>query len=255
MHEIYIGTILLELNRWANPKTPSYLVSDWTPRCQEAGFDGMELWEYHATKCPPAELITLGASGFPVSVFNTYCGFDDDSESDREIAARMVTRFGSAGVKFNVGGDISCWDTYLRNVDSWRSSLPESCQILCECHGGTVLETPEEALRFFDALGGNWGIIVHCFAASLGILRQWFELLGSKIAHAHVALRDEDGKMIRLDRQPRHVRESLHIMREEGFQGSFTLEFTEGTRAHDENMEDLWQAALADLDFLRDSFT
>ena len=58
---------------------------------------------------------------------------------------------------------------------------------------------------------------------------------------------------MRLDRSPARVREALHIMDEEGFQGSFTLEFTEGTRAPNENMENLWHAALSDLHFLREN--
>ena len=62
---IYIGTILLELNRWGSPKTPTYRVSEWLDRFQEAGFDGMELWEYHATLCPSEELAALEASTFP----------------------------------------------------------------------------------------------------------------------------------------------------------------------------------------------
>ena len=46
--KIYIGTILLEVNRWTAGKEPSYLVSEWVERFAEAGFDGMELWQFHA---------------------------------------------------------------------------------------------------------------------------------------------------------------------------------------------------------------
>ena len=40
-------------------------------------------------------------------------------------------------------------------------------------------------------------------------------------------------------------------MRDEGFEGSFTLEFTKGTGEPDESIEGLWQAALADLHSLQ----
>ena len=54
--EIYIGTILLERNRWTRDKKPTCLVSEWIPRFKEAGFDGMELWENHAALASSTEL-------------------------------------------------------------------------------------------------------------------------------------------------------------------------------------------------------
>jgi len=251
--KIYIGTILLELSRWASPKTATYRVSEWLDRFQEAGFDGMELWEYHATLAPPEELGLLEASKFPVSVYNTYCSFDDASESDRRQAAEMIERFGAGGVKYNVGRESARRDEYIRNVRKWDASLPENCRLLCECHGGTIVQEPSDAAKFFDDLGLDSQIIVHCFMQDLGRLKEWFSALGASVAHAHVQMQGENGRNARLSKNPAHVKEALHIMREEGYRGSFTLEFTEGTRAPDENMEDLWQAALSDLHFLREN--
>ncbi|MGD8238086.1 MAG: TIM barrel protein [Armatimonadota bacterium] len=252
--EIYIGTILLEPNRWSRPKTPTYRVSEWLDRFREAGFDGMELWEYHATLCQPEELAALEASSFAASIFNTYCDFDDASEADRRRAAEMTNRLGAAGVKFNVGRAPELRDAYLRNLRAWAELLPDDCRLLCECHGGTIIEEPAAAASFFEEVGDSRvEIIVHCFAAELDRLREWLRTFGSKVTHSHVQLRDDDGNAVRVDRDPAHVKEALHIMREEGYTGSFTLEFTEGTRAPDENMDDLWQAALADLHFLRES--
>ena len=73
--------------------------------------------------------------------------------------------------------------------------------------------------------------------------------------HTHVQLSGRDGQRARLESNSSHVKESIHVMREEGFQGSFTLEFTEGTRAPDENIDGLWQAALSDLRFLREAIS
>ena len=250
---IYIGTILLELNRWGSPKTPTYRVSEWLDRFQEAGFDGMELWEYHATLCPPAELAALKASTFPVAVFNTYCDFDDASEPDRRLAAEMIERLGAGGVKFNVGKDPALRDTYIKNLRVWSECFPEDCRLLCECHGGTIVQEPAEAAEFFDELGKErYEIITHCFMSDLKRLKEWFGAFGTSITHAHVQLQGENSRAARLDSRSTHVKEALHIMQDEGFRGSFTLEFTEGTRAPDENMEGLWQAALADLRFLRE---
>ena len=252
--EIYIGTILLELNRWGSPKTPTYKVSEWLDRFQEAGFDGMELWEYHATLAPPEELALLEATKFPVSVYNTYCDFDDASEADRKQAAEMIKRFRADGVKFNVGRDPALRGEYIKNLRNWSASLPEDCRLLCECHGGTIIQEPSDAAKFFNELGRErYQIIVHFPMQNPKMLRKWFSALESSITHAHVQMMGANNKRARLSSNPSHVKEALHIMREEGYSGSFTLEFTEGTREPDENMEDLWQAALSDLHFLREN--
>ncbi len=250
--KIYIGTILLELNRWSSPKAPTYLVSEWLERFQEAGFDGMELWEYHATLCPPEELAKLEESDFPVAVYNTYCDFRNESMPDQRTAADMIRRFGAKGVKFNVGKDPALKDIYLENLRNWGDSLPEDCRLLCECHGGTIVEEPAAASEFFGGLEDErWQFIVHCLMSDLDRLKEWFSVFGKSITHAHVQMVDENGKRIRLERNPKHVREAINVMRGEGYRGSFTLEFTEGTSAPDENMEDLWKAALDDLRFLK----
>ena len=251
---VYIGTILLEVNRWGSPKGPTYLVSEWLDRFQEAGFDGMELWEHHATLCPDEELEALTGATFPASVFNTYCGFDDAAEPARGVATQMVDRFSASGVKYNVGTEPELRDTFLRNLRLWSKSLPPDCRLLCECHGGTIVENPAEAARFFGELGDQrFQVIVNGFPIPPDELGEWSRHLGPRITHLHVAPSDDDGNMIRLDRCASRAKEAIHILREEGFQGSLTLEFTEGTRAPDENIEALWEAAVADLHFLREN--
>ena len=248
--KVYIGTILLEPNRWAQVRTPTYRVSEWLGRFAEAGFDGVELWEYHATLASPSELASLEASPVPVAVFNTYCGFEDAAAGDRAKAVEMVRRLAAGGVKFNVGRDADRREEYLRNLRAWAGELPEGCRLLCECHGGTILEQPPVAAEFFREAGiGRLQGIVHCLAGVAG-LGEWFDRLGPAITHAHVALR-HDGRNARLSACPAAVAEALALMRRRGFAGSFTLEFTEGTREPGENIESLWQAALDDLAFLR----
>ena len=251
-NKVYIGTILLELNRWSSPKTPTYLVSEWLDRFQEAGFDGMELWEYHVTLCPPEELAKLEASDFPVAVYNSYCDFSNESRSEQRAAAGMIRQLDAEAVKFNVGKEPALKDVYLGNLRTWGESLPEDCRLLCECHGGTIVEEPTAASEFFDELRGDrWQFIVHCLMNDLDRLKEWFSAFGQSITHTHIQMVDEDGKRVRLESDPKHVKEAIKIMRRAGYRGSFTLEFTEGTSALDENIEDLWKAALDDLSFLK----
>ena len=86
--ELYIATLLLEVNRHGSPKTPSFPVSEWTDRFAGAGFDGMELWEYHATLAGPEEAKALQETAFPTTIFNTYASMDEAGREDRERATR-----------------------------------------------------------------------------------------------------------------------------------------------------------------------
>ena len=45
---IYLASIALEPERWSS-RRPSFAFSEWCPAAREAGFDGIELWEYHYT--------------------------------------------------------------------------------------------------------------------------------------------------------------------------------------------------------------
>lgn len=255
--EIYIGTILLEPNRWKRRKSPSYAVSEWFERFEESGFDGIELWEYHATLCSPEELAKLERSPLPISIFNSYAAFDDAGAPAREESLRAVERFQARGVKFNLGGRWEERETYLRHLKAWARELPKGVRILCECHPGTIMEEPQRAYDLFARLetaemeGLAFEAIVHPFYSEEGLLKQFFRLFGSRITHAHVQMR-EGGRFVCLDENPAFVKERLQFLQDEGFRGSFTLEFTAGTNTPDENRDALWAAAQRDLAFLRE---
>ncbi|WP_163854845.1 sugar phosphate isomerase/epimerase family protein [Paenibacillus elgii] len=250
-NKLYIGTILLERNRWAAERKPSYAVSDWQERFCEDGFDGMELWENHALLADERELSALEASG-RVAIVNSYIGFEDGDEAERkrEAAAALVKRLRAPAVKFNLGADPAQLPVYIANVKRWAELLPSDCRILCECHPGTAAEHPDAAAEMLRRLGdGPFQAIVHPFYC-MGELEDWFKKLGSAITHAHVQLRDEDNRFIRLSHRPELVKDRLAWMRRMGFRGSFTLEFAEGVRVN-EDRETLYESALEDLQILR----
>ena len=249
---IHIGTILLDKNRWTPGKEPTYRVSEWFDRFVEIGFDGMELWEYHATKCSPDELALLEKAPLPVSIFNSYAVLDNAGERDRLETAKLTDRFQAVAVKFNVGKDSVLRKQYLANLRAWRSALPEDVTLLCECHPGTIVEEAKSAKRFFDELGmDGFEMIVHPFNR-FDSLKEWFDLFGEKVTHAHLQMRDENAAFVRFDRRPALAKQALRLMAEEEFQGSYTLEFTEGTRAPDENIDTLFENAVRDFQFLKE---
>lgn len=252
MAEILMGSILLDVNRWGKPKTPTYEVSAWADAFKAEGFDGVELWEYHATLCSDAECERLARDRFLSTLYNIYSDFDDASQNERTAAAEMIAKLGSRGVKFNVGKDPALRDEYLKNLRAWREAVPDTCVLMCECHPGTIVETPEAAKSFFDDLDMNgWEVMVHCFIPEQDVLQRWFDQFGAKITHAHVQMRDDQRNIMRLDEDPERAKAALSLMYDAGFSGSYTVEFAKGTREPGENIDDLWAAAKADLAFLK----
>ena len=246
--EVYFGTILLERNRWAAGKEPSYLVSEWIERLKQDGFDGLELWENHAALCGGAELERLASSTMPVSVYNSYVSFEDGAEEERRQAAQLIAKLGAQAVKFNFGREQGMLDTYIRNWNEWVRLLPEPCRLLCECHPNTVMEEPRAAAAAIKDMDRCEAIIhpFHC----LGPLEHWFEHLGPAITHAHVQYRYGGQTFRRLSSNPEEIAGKLELMKKAGFQGSYTLEFVEGTGPGEER-EKLYQAALDDLHTLK----
>ncbi|NLF31474.1 MAG: TIM barrel protein [Planctomycetes bacterium] len=249
--KICIGTILLEKNRWTTDKTPTCRVSDWTGRFADAGFDGMELWQWHATKVDDAERRALTASPCPVAIFNSYAAFDQAGAIDRNHAALLARRFGAKGVKFNVGNDPAGRQEYMEALRQWRLLFDDDVTLLCECHPGTILEAPAAAKAFFDEAGvPGVGVIVHAFNAA-GTLDAWLDTFGPGVRHAHLQMRDERN-VIPFSAKPDVARRSIETLRRAGYDGSYTLEFTAGTLAPDETVDLLWANALADKAFLED---
>jgi len=246
---IYFGTILLEKNRWTAHKEPTYKVSEWLPRLEQDGFDGIELWENHAVRTDAEELDKLAGSRLPVTVYNSYVTFEDGAEESREQAARMIRRLGAKAVKFNFGNEPHKLDTYIRNWKRWTELLPGDCRLLCECHPNTVMEEPSAAAEAMKAMD-RCEAIVHPFH-SLGSLNEWFRYLGSSITHAHIQFRPDGQTFRRLSSDRQAVAGRLAMMKQAGYNGSYTVEFVEGTR-QEERMEPMYSAALDDMRLVRE---
>lgn len=249
-NKIFLGTILLEKNRWTS-RIPSYRVSEWYERIVQDGFDGIELWENHFLKADAEEKSALISKAAPVAVFNTYDEFTDETKEYRLQTAAAINDLKAKAVKFNFGNDRSRIDEYVKNLVEWAALLPPDCRLLCECHPHTVMEHRDIATEVFNRLGDErYQAIIHVFESPESI-NPWFEALGSRIVHAHVRM-TQDSAYLKLRKKPDKVKEGLDCMFRNGFNGTFTIEFTEGVRTPDENIDDLYACALDDMKFLRE---
>jgi len=245
---VYIGSIVLERNRWAEGRKPSYRVSEWAPRFAQAGFDGIELWQNHALFAPPEEQEALASLPCPVRIFNSYAGFEqDDTWEMRRYAIAFTRRYRATGVKFNVFGPPEEWNARMRVLRDWAAQLPADCVPLCECHGGSMLEKHDDARRFFEEAGlERWGVIVHAMSGTAEELQPWVHDFGSSIRHVHVSVGTESRAAL--------CRERANLLRKGGFRGSLTIEFTQGVGGPEEDREKLFASAVADMQLVREAF-
>ncbi len=245
-----IGSVCLERNRWGS-RVPSFAVSDWLQRFKADGFDGVELWQFHYTAADAAERERLDQAASLLPIYNSYIGFDDADAPAREEAVAIISRLGSGGVKFNVGGKPELLAEYRRNLLSWADALPASCRLLCECHPGTILETPGAAASFFADLDPErFGVIVHVGNADADGVASWFDAFGARVWHLHVACRATE-----LDPETPAGRAalgtSLAVVKSHGFTGSVKLEFTRGI-GRGEVIETLYANVCTDMRFCRE---
>lgn len=248
-NRILIGTVCLERNRWSS-RQPSFTVSEWLPRFAGDGFDGVELWGFHYHKVDAAEQARLQDAG-PIDVFNSYVGFDDEATDALLNEADAVSCLKARAVKYNVGRQVAALPGYRDKLLSWADMLPADCRLLCECHPGTALEEPEQAASFFTGMDADrFGIIIHVGNVNADSVSRWFELHDSRIQHVHVQFRrDEDDPATPAGRAA--LSGSLQIVKDHGFVGSLTLEFTRGI-GRDEDIEVIYANACSDMKILRD---
>lgn len=245
-NQIYLGTVLLERNRWAKVRTPTVNISEWIPRITDAGFDGLELWQNHALLASNQEKENLANSKLPVKIFNSYARCETELGNERIQSAELVNFLSAGGMKYNSGKDQNKHEEYCLNIKNWREILPNNFRFLCECHGGTTLQNHKEAAKeLLKVIGNNYEVIIHAFGCDDEEIKNFFKIHGGHITHIHANL------SLRANLSESIVQTRVNLLRELGFNGSYTIEFTEGVGAENETVESLFRNAVRDFSLLK----
>lgn len=251
----YLASVALERNRWKKPpeRVPSLTLSHWSERLQAAGFAGWELWEPHYFLAGPAERRALEQSPVPIGIFNTYLRPGLDSLDDWERVVEAVDRLGGqvCGIKFNLGPPLIPLEQQAEAALEWAQRLPSAVRMLCECHGGTVLEQPATAGAVFNGWPEDrFAAILHPLHADPEHLDRWFSALRGRIAHLHWQARDGEHRFCSLSAQRPLLIRTLGGLAAAGFCGTQSIEFVKGTGRPGESAEGLFDSAAADLQTL-----
>lgn len=254
MSVILLGTVAIEPNRWGlvdSSRRATIDVVDWLDEIVDIGFEGLELWDGHASD---ALVAAVDDGRVRVPVFNSYAPLDDPDDGARREAAEWVRRLGSIAVKCNVGAEAgpAAEARYAERLAAWSAAMPTGVRLLCECHMGTIAEDPVVAGRVLAAAGppDRIGAIVHTHDDE-ELLRRRFEFAGDRIAHVHVNFLDQ-GRAPRLAEIPARLGSIVELLRSLGFDGTWTTEFVEGVLTDHDEPAALLAQARDDLAVLRE---
>lgn len=241
---VFLGSVLLEPKRWSKDKTGILHLPDWTSRMLEAGFDGWDLWEFHD---PPMEAAPVS----DVAVYNTYLKPEQSTAEERSRLAARVRRSGARGVKFNLGAEPGAREQAVEPLRELLDACP-GVDFWCECHPRTALEDPEVAIPWISAMPSRVGVILHPFQPDTKPMETWFSALPDRVRHLHLQVKGDDRRFAALSDRAEWVRERMGQLKEKGYRGDASLEFTRGVAAGADDVPDkLFAAAVDDLRFLR----
>lgn len=243
---IYLGTVLPEMNRWNKDDGDlTFTMSDWAQRIMDDGFDGVELWQFHATRVDAEEVEAIRSGPCPVKIFNAYCTTEPEEADERRKISELALSLGAEGMKYNSGKDFDRHDLYVESLREWRKLLPEDFRLMCECHRGSTMADTELANKTLDQLGReNFGMIIHGMNNEVDVLEERFGAYGDRIVHIHANL-SQNGPM-----SDKAAVERIGLLYRLGFKGTFTIEFTQGMR-DGLTQEELYANAVRDLKTLR----
>lgn len=225
---MFLATVLLEPHRWKPTEAPVFSWQvDSGKQFLEAGFSGVELWQRHWLEASAQQRDWMQTSPCPVRVFSAYGSPADPAI--QELLFSVVDAFGDSlrGIKFNVGPDFSHQSTDMQAVQSLAQDLPGTARLLCECHGGTWLETPEAAGEAFPQWPDRVAAILHPFTTEN--LAAWGQAIGPRIRHLHLQARAQGTWLDPVPSTP-GAAEALDFLREIGFCGTASLEFIAAIR-------------------------
>ena len=255
---VLLGTVALEPNRWGTIDRSGAATIDLAallPHIAATGFDGLEVWDRHLTQASATDAERLIDGPLPLTVFNSYVGFDDPDPTARNEVAAWVARARSRGVKFNVGNDPASAERYAERIAAWLEVLPPGVAVLCECHAGiSIAEEPAVAATIFAAAGPADRVqaIVHTHEEP-DHLRARFDAYGERITHVHVNFLDaRAGGAPALTEKRDELVQKVELLDSLGYRGSWTIEFVRGLLTDNDHPELLLDQATHDLAALRE---
>lgn len=247
--QLLLNTILLEANRWAKDKTPARPLTALLPAVAEAGFDRLELWQYHVSSLDDGGVDhlrqTLAARSIQTPALGAYPLLHRegaDGRADAEALDALVGRaalLGATTFKIfpgRLGSATTTPDQYRRSVGRLKdlddALAARNMRLTLETHGNTLCDTLDGTARLLDDLDGcsNVGLCFQPYTdQDTDQALAAFDRFADRILHIHLQNRDAEGACTLLEKGVwiDYARLLPHV-RAADFDDLLCIEFTAG---------------------------
>lgn len=245
--QLLLNTVMLEVNRWTQDHQLTAPLIDLLPGIKRAGFNALEVWQYHLSRLDRTELDalirTLGELEMRVDVVGIYpllhqTGPEGDAAA--ALAERIMDYTALLGAKVakvfagrvpSAQADEAC---RARSIEGLRTLAEQAArhgmEMTAETHGNTLADTTESTLQLLDELSdiSSFGICYqpYTFKDTRTALAE-YDAVAHAVRHVHLQNRNDDGNCRLPDGWLDYRRLLTHI-KQVGFIGPLSLEFTAG---------------------------
>ncbi|NKB66564.1 MAG: TIM barrel protein [Candidatus Latescibacteria bacterium] len=247
---LLLNTIMLEVNRWSPDHQLSQPLSQLLPAVSRAGFDQLELWQYHISTLDQGQSEDLAhqlrTHGLRTPALGAYPSFHLEGAEDEQMQAqldRVVATAQVLGVEIfkifpgrlaSAEADAAQWARSVRRIGHLAQQLERhGMRLTMETHGNTLCDSLASTQRLLGELQGGQHIGL-CFqpytAHDTDQALATFDALAPAIHHIHLQNRRlQDRSTTRLaDGDWTDYRRFLPHVKASGFDGLLCLEFTAG---------------------------
>jgi hypothetical protein len=259
---VYLSTMLLEKNRW-NGKGPSLLVSDWMEPIGEAGFAGLDIWMNHLRFSSRSEWELIkdmaADSDLALALISATVPTDNSDKSQRlrESILEACDYFRPDGLKLSLAedarlrGPVAVPVESLEFIRTWGQDVPREIGLLFDAgEGPSSLDALALARKTLS--GDRYKAVLHPFLLPPRRFEAALEASGDFIANLGVQAK-KDGEWILIEDEPDAHFQVLAAARTHGFKGTWSLEYTKGIGLPGEDIDDLFDNAEKDLNFMIES--
>jgi sugar phosphate isomerase/epimerase len=243
-----LGTIALEPNRWTGKRNPHFSLLDLLPLVQEAGFDKLEVWQWHVSGRCLRDMREVRAMAddrgvtFPyIGVYPSFVLEGPEGREEERIQADILDKaeiLGAPALKIMLGaglkGSAATADQIALTAERfgkwYRAARARGISMAAELHGNTLFDPVECGIAFmkqFPELDFSICYQPYDFADTAKALALADQFAG-RVSHMHLQAprpKDDGGRYALLEEARLDYRKLIpHILRRNPG-ATMTLEF------------------------------
>lgn len=246
MPELLLNTIALDPNRWTPEKVAHFDLVDLLPALAEAGFDALEVWQYHLSGLTDAQAAILGKRAHELGIMIPVVGLypalhleEEKREREWEQVEMLIARSAALGARVvkmfagRLGSAEMDEEAFERSVTFARKMAEAAgahgMTLTAETHPDTLCDSVPATRRLLDAVAApNLRVCFqpYDFTSTEQTLAD-YRALREHVVHVHLQGRRAD-RISLLEEADLDYRTILGALAADGFDGVLCIEFVKG---------------------------